>query len=150
MSTTPTECSDCGSHLFPTDTGWECAACLNHVKEPTEAPSKPLTDKVFDIIRDRVVPAARIEPDGDICIADYESVISHAAWLGYDISAHTDRLVGILHVNQLRPFRLVSLDSHRQTCEFLDNNLKTDKHRSGLEADLEFLKITLDCLDRCL
>lgn len=101
-----------------------------------------LTDSAFITIRNRVVPSSRI--DGDLLtLADWQSVLQMAHWLGFDIKTEASKLSHSLAEYNCSQFNPCSIDYHRQLLTTIDRHLDDDTHLSGFESDLTYLKSKL-------
>lgn len=98
-----------------------------------------LTSEAFDVIRDRLIPATRIEKDS-LVIADHQTIIQMANWLGFDTKVAEANLSKTLKANKLSDRGISTVDEHRFICKSLDDCLKVDEYLKKFEEDLAFLQ----------
>jgi hypothetical protein len=106
--------------------------------------TKTLDPQTLEIIKQQVVPKARSN-DEMIMLADWESIIETAIYLGIDVKAEISRVntaASIVNPN-FAGIKLLSLDRRREVLTTLDRHLGTT-HLQDFEKRLDRLNKILN------
>jgi hypothetical protein len=90
-----------------------------------------------------IVKAIGAQPQGEsLCLADWGSVLEHAAFEGFDVSANVARINAKLPQG-MKPIALTPLEKQQAVYDIIDQHIPGGNHRRWFENQRRLVKAAL-------
>jgi len=111
---------------------------------PTLITMKKFTRKHLNAI----VKAIGAQPQGEsLCLADWGSVLEHAAFEGFDVSANVARINAQLPPG-IKPIALTPLEKQQAVYDIIDQNIPGGGHRRWFEHQRQLVQNALATVEQ--